>query len=526
MRKIAAYIFLLLIWAEASAQVHFDADFESGSLGQVKLLNSYRGYSSGRLATHLYYRIEGNYDPRNPVDTKLFPSANWYYFRMTGTAGKHLHLTFPNNTVAGSSYSYDGQEWSHFTMSESDMTHINKYFDCDTVFLALYKPYTYSYLQERLQEWTARPCVELDTIGFSCEGRPLQMLHITDPEVPSEGKSRIWVHGRTHPSETPGSFLVDGLVEYLTEDSPHGEALRRQIDAYILPFSNPDGVYDGRSRSNAIGINQEINYDRGDDSTTVEVQAIKSMFKRLTADRPLDFMLNSHSQLLACSCFWLHRSSSTSLDFLRRQWAFAGLVCSQNPCIAPREMRFSEALPRYPEGWFWQHAGDKTMALTVETPHFYYNLNSRGLWVDDDNLRFFGKRILQAMAEYLGMSIPGRIMVDTPSEIEEGWTEYRSPDRSFLGDCAWEALEAGAVVNYSLDSLKWGKYDVYRFVPGDCLETDDNLRTRRGWTDPGVHGWVYRETVLQEATGPFSYSFTAEEAGDLADALLIVRVED
>ena len=88
MRKIAAYIFLLLIWAEASAQVHFDADFESGSLGQVKLLNSYRGYSSGRLATHLYYRIEGNYDPRNPVDTKLFPSANWYYFRMTGTAGK------------------------------------------------------------------------------------------------------------------------------------------------------------------------------------------------------------------------------------------------------------------------------------------------------------------------------------------------------------------------------------------------------------------------------------------------------
>lgn len=516
--------------APATAQVRFDANFESGSLGPVEQLDSVRVVvAPGDTVTHLSFLVRGYFDPENPIDTSLEPSANWYYYRITGVKGKQIYLSNPDNGVAGTSYSYDGVTWDHFPVAESQPHHLDKRFDRDTVFIALYNPYTYSYLQERLKTWCARPGVTLDTIGFSHEGRPLQLMHITDPSVPSQQKARIWIHGRTHPSETPASYLVDGLVEYLTGDTPQGRALRRQIDAWVLPFANPDGVYDGLSRSNARGVNQEINFGRSDDSTVVEVRAIKRMFEQLTAERPFDLVLNSHSQHTESATFWMHRGSSTSPSYFRKLWTFTGLVCSQNPCIRPLDMNFSDMASRYAEGWFWNHAGESTIALTIETTYSCYSFDRDGLWADNDNIRGFGKRTLQAAAEYLGLSLPGRYLVETPARMKEGWEPYRDDARSYLGEGAWKALREGASVTYRLDNLPAGRYAVYRFVAGECIEPKETFdlkdRETGEWIDPGVHGWVLQETVVQKKTGKFKYTWKASAPGELADALLLVSCE-
>ena len=282
----------LLLPCLASAQVRFDGNFEGSAFGSAELLDSARlVVAPGDTVEHLSFLINGKYDPDNPIDTTLEPSANWYYFRMTGVKGKQIYLTQKDNGVARTSYSYDGKVWDHLPLAESQRRRLDKRFTRDTVYIALYTPYTYSYHQERLKTGCARPDVTLDTIGFSHEGRPLQLLHITDPTVPAEKKARIWIHGRIHPSESPGSYLVDGLVESLTGDTPQARALRQQIDAYILPFANPDGVANGLSRSNAIGVNQEINFGRSDDSTVVEVKAIKRKLAELTRERPFDIVL-------------------------------------------------------------------------------------------------------------------------------------------------------------------------------------------------------------------------------------------
>jgi hypothetical protein len=516
---VSIFCFLCL---SAAAQVRFDADFESGNIGKVVQLRSPR--SRGGV-THVYYRVGPHFDPENPIDTDLPANANWYYFRISGAARKYFHIAMPDNVVSGASYSYDGKDWFHLTSRESDRHNIFKRFTQDTVYIALYKPYNYSYLQERLQDWTARPFVTLDTIGFSHEGRPLQMLHITDPDVPAEQKARFWMHGRVHPSETPGSYLLDGLVDYLTSDTAEGEALRRQIDAYIVPFSNPDGVANGMSRSNALGVNEEINYGRPEDSTVVEVRAIKQMFEKLTAGRPLDFMLNCHSQLLETATFWMHRRDSTSNAYLRKQWAFTGLVCSQNPCIQPREMSFSFGGSRYPEGWIWNHFADSTMAITIETPYTCYSFD-RSLPVDDDNLRGFGKRTMQAVAEYLGLSLPGRYVIETPDEPGEDWLPYQADDFSFIGNDAWMALSDSAAIEYALDSIPAGRYKLYRFEAGTCIQPDEDrtdLRLLRGgYLNPGTHGWVLIDTISQENSGPFRYTWQSTAPGSLADALLLV----
>ena len=519
----------LLLPGQMKAQVRFDADFESGSLGKVQLLDSVRFVvAPGDTVTHLSYVVGGHFDPVNPIDTSLEPSANWYYYRITGVAGKQLYINHPDNGVARTSYSYDGKTWDHLPLAESERHFIDKRFTEDTVYIALYNPYTYSYLQERLKAWSACPDVVLDTIGFSHEGRPLQLLHITDASVPAAQKARIWVHGRIHPSESPASYLVDGLVEYLTGDTPEARSLRRQIDAWILPFANPDGVADGLSRSNALGVNQEINFGRSDDSTVVEVRAIKRMFEQLTAERPFDFMLNSHSQHAESATFWMHKGSTTTPSYFRKLWTYTGLVSSMNPCIQPLDMNFSGMASRYAEGWFWNHAGENTIALTIETTYSCYSFDRDGLWADNDNIYFFGKRTMQAIAEYLGLSVPGRYIVETPAKINGGWVPYRKNDRSFLGSDAWQAVREGAKVTYQLDDLPAGHYELYRYVAGDCIEpAKSDLRdpVTGEWTDPGVHGWVFQETVEQKKDGRFRYTYQATAAGDLTDALLLIRIQ-
>ena len=517
----------LLLTSVCPAQVRFDADFEGGAFGSAELLDSARiVVAPGDTVTHLSFLINGKYDPDNPIDTSLEPSANWYYFRMTGVKGKQIYLTLKDNGVARTSYSYDGKEWGHLPLAESERHRLNKRFTRDTVFIALYVPYTYTYLQERLAHWTARPDVTLDTIGFSHEGRPLQLLHITDPSVPAAQKARIWIHGRIHPSESPASYLVDGLVESLTGDTPQARALRRQIDAYVLPFANPDGVANGLSRSNALGVNQEINFGRSEDSTVVEVRAIKRKLEELTQDRPFDFLLNSHSQLSESATFWMHRGSTTTPSFFRKLWTFTGLTCSFNPCIRPQDMNFSDMAPRYVEGWTWNRDGESTIALTIETTYNCYSFNRDGLWADNDNIRAFGERTLQAVAEYLGLSVPGRYLVETPTVPKAGWEPFRDDSKSFLGADAWRATRNGAKLTYQLDNLPAGRYALYRFVAGDCVEPKRfDLRdpATGEWIDPGVHGWVYQETVVQRKDGRFRYTWKAPAAGGLADAILLIH---
>jgi len=241
-------------------------------------------------------------------------------------------------------------------------------------------------------------------------------------------------------------------------------------------------------------------------------------------------MLNSHSQYAESATFWMHKGSSTSPAYFRKLWTFTGLVCSQNPCIQPRDMNFSDMASRYAEGWCWEHAGDNTIALTIETSYSCYSFDRDGLWADNDNIRDFGKRTMQAVAEYLGLSLPGRYLIEAPEKMKDGWAPYRDDARSFLGDGAWQALHEGAGVTYRMNDLPAGRYALYRFVAGDCIEPEESYDLKDPetgeWTDPGVHGWVYLDTVEQRRDGRFRYTLKAAAAGELADALLLVRLPE
>ena len=204
MRHFILSVLLLATSIMMDAQVRFDADFESGNLGKVELLDLPSDSHSGDTVEHLSYLIHGKFDPINPIDISLAANANWYYFRISGIEGKQIYLTLKDNGVHGLSYSYDGDQWMHFPLNESPRRRLDKRFDKDTVFIALYRPYTYSYLQEQV-EWGSQKA--LDTIGWSLGKTP--QLSTCRSQCSNDSKSPGF-HGRQHPSETParGSDLL------------------------------------------------------------------------------------------------------------------------------------------------------------------------------------------------------------------------------------------------------------------------------------------------------------------------------
>ena len=113
--------------------------------------------------------------------------------------------------------------------------------------------------------------------------------------------------------------------------------------------------------------------------------------------------------------------------------------------------------------------------------------------------------------------------------MDSGWEPVRGDAHSYLGSGAWQATRAGAQVTYSKADLPAGRYALYRYEPGNCIEPEGQYHLQDtltgGWLNPGTHGWVYEGTVEQARNGSFRHTRKAAAAGEFADALLLIRCD-
>ncbi|MDR1747356.1 MAG: hypothetical protein LBR49_08845 [Tannerella sp.] len=515
MKRVIYIVFVFfVIRGVAKAQIRFDTAFESGSVGSVTLLDSaYLRTSEKDSTLHLSYIVESRFDPLNPVDTALRPSARWFYFRMTGAKNKYIYFHFKHTDPLRAVYSYDNRNFTRFAENEAGMRKISKRFERDTVYIAYFTPYTNTYLQSRIDAWSRHRDVAVENIGNSFHDRPMPMLTITDKTVDNSHKRTVWIHGRTHTSETPGSWQLDGLIDALLADNEDAETLRQAFIFYIVPFTNPDGVAEGLSRSNATGVNQEINWNREDSLTVVEVKNLKRTMAELTALRPFDLMLNMHSQVANSATYWVHTAASTNEKFFGRQMLLCYLNMFGNGYLAPSELSFSAVAPRYPEGWLWDNFGDRTVAITLETPYTYYGESQ--IWVTPENLSDFGKATLQAVAMYFGVSMPGAILIDNENAKTRGkWKTESSGKYIYLGDDCLSPQKVGNRITYRHKKLPAGKYRILRWKAGANSETPT----------PGANQLLPAGTHVQKKTSGFKYKLKATSADELFDALLLLKI--
>ena len=66
-------------------------------------------------------------------------------------------------------------------------------------------------------------------------------------------KPALFFSARVHPGETPASWMMEGMLDFLTGDSIQASQLRHHYVIYIVPILNPDGVVFGNNRCSLAG---------------------------------------------------------------------------------------------------------------------------------------------------------------------------------------------------------------------------------------------------------------------------------
>jgi hypothetical protein len=444
-------IISLVFFSHSFAQITFDANFESGNINTVNTVDSVNFF----------------------VTTKTDIGGRWFYFRISGVENKNIRVAVTNSDVVRAMYSYDDRNYSRFSDSESPQVNVfQKTYIEDTVYVAYYTPYTFSYLQERILEWKASSYVKVDTLGLTPQGLPMQEIRITDSTIPDDDKYRIWIHARTHPGETPSSYQFDGVIQKLLEDDEVIQFYREKIVFHCIPFVNPDGVYYGRSRTNYDFVDLEREWNKPDNQTAAEALILKNRLFEINNSKIVSVFQNLHSQAAPFCTFWIHTPNSTSDFFYQKEYQFANLNTSDNPYFFPADYSESFLQDYFPEGWLWNNYGEQVMALTYETPYDFY---SNDILVTNDNLYELGYRLVYSIGEYLELSHPKHLVLDNDDALLSGSWNTDNTGLEFLGENFYWANSGNGSnsITYNSGIIEQGIYDIYGWWPSSPTSAFD-----------------------------------------------------
>ena len=113
---------------------------------------------------------------------------------------------------------------------------------------------TYKGFEEEMQEW-----------NMSAAARKLNKQRVMRQEKLAESvgkrvenehrrKQGIVLTARTHPGETPGSYLMKGVIDFLLSPCREAQILRHHYVFKLIPMVNPDGVRYGNYRCSTLGV--------------------------------------------------------------------------------------------------------------------------------------------------------------------------------------------------------------------------------------------------------------------------------
>lgn len=103
------------------------------------------------------------------------------------------------------------------------------------------------------------------------------------------------VSARVHPGETPSSWMMKGLMDFLTGDTLIAKKLRHKFIFKLIPMLNPDGVIVGNTRNSLTGKDLNRQYRTVIRETYPSIWYTKTMIKRLTEECGVTMYCDMHA---------------------------------------------------------------------------------------------------------------------------------------------------------------------------------------------------------------------------------------
>ena len=264
--------------------VVFTSDFDSGNLGRVE-----------KAAPELYHVWTA---PDCAETLAEATCRSWFYFRVTAPKGVMLTMVVKNLNLQGKIFReghrpvYCGADavWTRlgglitYQAAGEDLTlfevTFRHHFTEESIYFAFSYPWSYEQNQEFLGSLVARAAPELyihrENLINSLEGRRCDILTISShncitdqreshpsPLFPEgnrpfrfqDSKKVVFVTGRVHPGETPGSHMLNGFLKWVCSADPRAAEARKHFVFKVIPMLNPDGVWRGYYRTDTLGVN-------------------------------------------------------------------------------------------------------------------------------------------------------------------------------------------------------------------------------------------------------------------------------
>eukprot|EP00126_Sphaerothecum_destruens_P011786 Sdes_comp20961_c0_seq1m18721 len=293
----------------------FDADFEHGNLGKVVCISDSEFDLYIRPDTcNSRYRIWFFFTVRN-----VFSGQKVVFNIINYSKSKSLFREGMSPVVSSSSRPKWERIPSRHVYYYRCPRHHQKYimsflfaFDCeaDKYCFAYSFPYSYSDLQRYLEkmEKLQLPYVRRELLGCSLQLRKLDLITISSPENlrPGARKKVVFITARVHPGETPSSYVVQGMMDFLL--NPHDARAQRLRDALVfcfVPMLNPDGVFHGNYRCSFMGFDLNRHWHQPLPCSHPTIVATKARLLELNADPlvDLDFFIDIHAHSTLTNVF-------------------------------------------------------------------------------------------------------------------------------------------------------------------------------------------------------------------------------
>ncbi|KAK3697423.1 hypothetical protein QZH41_019236, partial [Actinostola sp. cb2023] len=295
----------------------FESRFESGNLK--------RAIKVGRFEYQLWMR----------TDQYTMKHTQWFFFRVRNTKPGVTYQFYIMNFIKSNSLYNDGMQPLFYSEMDAfknkigwirkgvnvkyykndirredtskdryhySLTWTNQFqYSKDTCYFAHCYPYTYSDLQEYLiavrnDPIKTRLCKQRVLCRTLC-GNFVYILTVTNPSrrpADAEGKRAVVITARVHPGETNSSWMMKGLLDFLTSNNPDAKLLRDTFVFKIVPMINPDGVIVGNYRCSLTGRDLNRNYRTTLKDSYPPIWHIKTMTKKLLEERDIVLYCDFH----------------------------------------------------------------------------------------------------------------------------------------------------------------------------------------------------------------------------------------
>ncbi len=131
----------------------------------------------------------------------------------------------------------------------------------------------------------------------------------------SKEKPIVFITARVHPGETPASFLMNGIINFLLDPKdPRAEILRKTFVFKIIPLINVDGISRGYYRYDTNSLNMNRHYINPNPRLQPEIRAIKRLFMTYNKENRIRYYYDLHAHASSRGLFLF----GNNLDFLNQ----------------------------------------------------------------------------------------------------------------------------------------------------------------------------------------------------------------